>query len=163
MAPAELDDIGQKLAAAGIAITVLPATDLFLNGRNHDRLVPRGVAPAHTLAGHGVIASIATNNVLNPFTPYGDACLPRMANLYANVAQLSRAADLDTVFDMITGSAAKLMGMEHTLKVGGPADIVLVDAGSGEQLIREIGRAVRGWKRGIKTFDAGRPQLIRQG
>ncbi|TWF58306.1 amidohydrolase family protein [Neorhizobium alkalisoli] len=163
LSPTDLADIAKKLSAAGIALTVLPATDLFLNGRGHDRLVPRGVAPAHLLAERGVTASIATNNVLNPFTPYGDACLPRMANLYANVAQLSKPSDIDRVFDMVTGSAAKLMGLEHGLEVGAPADIVLVDAGSGEQVIREIGRAVRGWKHGIKTFENGRPQLIRKG
>jgi cytosine deaminase len=163
LSPTDLADIAEKLSAAGIALTVLPATDLFLNGRSHDRLVPRGVAPAHLLAERGVTASIATNNVLNPFTPYGDACLPRMANLYANVAQLSKPSDIDRVFDMVTGSAAKLMGLEHGLEVGAPANIVLVDAGSGEQVVREIGRAVRGWKRGVKTFENGRPQLIRKG
>jgi cytosine deaminase len=61
--------IAGQLAEAGIALTVLPATDLFLNGRGHDRLVPRGVAPAHGMAARGVVTSIATNNVLNPFTP----------------------------------------------------------------------------------------------
>jgi cytosine deaminase len=161
MDPIRLREVAAMLAAAGIAVTVLPATDLFLNGRDHDRLVPRGVAPAHILAQQGVVTSIATNNVLNPFTPYGDACLPRMANLYANVAQLSRAADLETVFGMIGATAARQMGFAHGLQVGAPADIVLVDATSAEAVVREIGRAVRGWKRGRKTFEAGRPTLLR--
>ena len=34
---------------AGVAVTVLPATDLFLMGREHDHNVPRGVTPAHRL------------------------------------------------------------------------------------------------------------------
>ena len=34
---------------------------------------------------------VATNNVLNPFTPFGDASLLRMANLYANVCQVAAA------------------------------------------------------------------------
>jgi cytosine deaminase len=33
------------LADAGVAVTVLPATDLFLMGREHAHHVPRGVAP----------------------------------------------------------------------------------------------------------------------
>ena len=56
--------------------------------------MPRGVTPAHRLLAHGVNCSLATNNVLNPFTPFGDCSLVRMANLYANVAQVGRADDL---------------------------------------------------------------------
>ena len=59
---------------AGIAVTVLPATDLFLMGRDADHNVPRGVARADRFLQHGVTCSLATNNVLNPFTPFGDAC-----------------------------------------------------------------------------------------
>ncbi len=40
-----------RLADAGVAVTVLPATDLFLMGRAHDHNVPRGVTPAHRMAG----------------------------------------------------------------------------------------------------------------
>src|SRR6266436_6327513 len=43
IAPSRLAEIGARLAAAGVAITVLPATDLFLMGRAHDYHVPRGV------------------------------------------------------------------------------------------------------------------------
>ncbi len=109
MAPEAVAAIAARLAAAGIALTVLPATDLFLGGRGHDRLVPRGVAPAHRLAAAGIGTSIATNNVLNPFTPFGDASLIRMANLYATVAQLSRHADIAATFAMVSSSAARLM------------------------------------------------------
>ena len=44
-----LDAIGRRLAQAGVAVTVLPATDLFLMGHGHEHSVPRGVAPVHRL------------------------------------------------------------------------------------------------------------------
>ena len=97
-----LDKIAAQLADAGVAVTVLPATDLFLMGREHQHHVPRGVAPAHRLLTHGVTCSLATNNVLNPFTPFGDCSLIRMANLYANIAQLGRGDDMRACFDMVT-------------------------------------------------------------
>ena len=81
---------------------MLPATDLFLMGRDADYNVPRGVTRADRLAQHGVTCSLATNNVLNAFTPFGDASLLRMANLYANIAQLGRREDFERCFDMIT-------------------------------------------------------------
>ena len=104
-----LSEIGARLANAGVAVTVLPATDLFLMGREHHHHVPRGVAPAHRLLAHGVTCSLATNNVLNPFTPFGDCSLIRIANLYANIAQLGRSADMRACFDMITTLPARLM------------------------------------------------------
>src|SRR3546814_10596035 len=74
--------------------TVLPATDLFLMGRGHDHNIPRGVTHAHTPLQHGVTCSLSTNNVLNPFTPFADASLVRMANLYANIAPVGSRAGL---------------------------------------------------------------------
>lgn len=159
MGPDDVLTIAGQLEDAGIALTVLPATDLFLNGRGHDRLVPRGVAPAHLMAERGVTTSIATNNVLNPFTPYGDASLVRMANLYANVAQLSRDQDIAQAFNMVSRSAARQLGAPHGLSVGEEATIVLLDASGPNAAVREIARVVAGWKNGRKSFDNGRPQL----
>lgn len=113
-AAGRLEPIGRRLAEAGIALTVLPATDLFLTGRDWTHLVPRGVTPAHRLAGLGVVTTISTNNVLNPFTPFGDVNLMRMANLYANVAQIGTADGFDSVFAMITTQAATLLGKRIT-------------------------------------------------
>src|SRR5882672_4149016 len=84
--PKEFDAAAAKLSRAGVAVTVLPATDLYLMGRDATHNSPRGLTAAHRLVEKGVLCSVATNNVLNPFTPFGDASLLRMANLYANVA-----------------------------------------------------------------------------
>ena len=62
----------RRLADVGVAVTVLPATDLFMMGRNQEFDVRRGIVDANLLVEHGVNCSISTNNVLNPFTPYGD-------------------------------------------------------------------------------------------
>ncbi|WP_442208596.1 amidohydrolase family protein [Rhizobium sp. RAF36] len=162
MSPDDVQLLARQLKAAGIAVTVLPSTDLFLNGRDHDRLVPRGVAPAHLLASEGVLTSIASNNILNPFTPYGDASLLRMANLYANVAQLSRRGDMQLAFEMISTSAARIMGRdEQPIEIGAPADIILIDCIDREQAIRENARVIFGCKRGRRTFEAPRPSILR--
>jgi cytosine deaminase len=154
--------IGKQLADAGIALTVLPATDLFLTGRDAEQLVPHGVAPADIIRNAGALTSIASNNILNPFTPYGDGSLGRMVNLFANVAQLSREADLEAAFAMVSKDAARIVGMaEHEVREGGPADIVLVDAPDAASAVREIAPALAGWKRGVQTFSRPRAQLMR--
>jgi cytosine/creatinine deaminase len=148
------------LANAGVAVTILPSTDLHLMGRSHDHAVPRGVVPAEPLRKAGVTCSISTNNVLNPFTPYGDGSLIRMANLYANVCHVSRPADLAGCLDMITGSAARLMRLEdYGIKVGGPADLVCVDASNPADAVATLAQPLWGIKRGRASFTRPRPQL----
>ncbi|MEK9660768.1 MAG: amidohydrolase family protein, partial [Alphaproteobacteria bacterium] len=85
--PVELRDLGKLLADSGVTVTVLPATDLFTVGRNMDHSIVRGVADANALIEAGANCCLSTNNILNPFTPYGDGSLMRIANMYANVAQ----------------------------------------------------------------------------
>jgi cytosine/creatinine deaminase len=145
--------IGRRLADAGIAVTVLPATDLFLMGRDQAHHTPRGVAPAHRLMAQGVTCSLATNNVLNPFTPFGDCSLIRMANLYANIAQLAGAADLRACFDMVTTSAARLMNAaDYGIAVGHPADIVVLDSRDPASAVAELAPPLFGWKHGRRSF-----------
>jgi cytosine deaminase len=154
--------IARKIAAAGIAVTILPATDLFLMGRDYEFNIPRGVTPAHLVLKEGVKAAIATNNVLNPFTPFGDASLVRMANLYANVMQLSRDEDVETVFHMVSAHAAKIMRAPYGFAVGELADIVILDAMDHSSAIRTGAQTLAGWKSGVKTFVRSRPQLFGQ-
>ena len=159
----QVDEIGDQLATAGIAVAVLPATDMFLLGRNTDRLVPRGIAPAMRLAERGVRVVAATNNILNPFTPYGDASLCRMANLFANAAHLSRDDDMIAAFDMVSTNAARLLGRGAEVEIGAPADIVVLDAPGRSAAIRQICQPVAGWKNGRQTFSRPAPILLRPG
>jgi cytosine deaminase len=148
-----LEKIGVRLADAGVAVTVLPATDLFLMGRGAAHSVPRGVAPAHRLLGHGVTCSLATNNVLNPFTPFGDCSLLRMANLYANIAQLGRPEELQTCLDMVTSLPAKLMNLgDYGTAVGNPADFVVLDCTDRASAIAELAQPLMAMKRGRISF-----------
>jgi cytosine deaminase len=155
-----LDQIGRRLADAGVAVTVLPATDLFLMGSGHHHSVPRGVAPAHRLIEHGVTCSLATNNVLNPFTPFGDCSLIRMANLYANVMRLRRTADIAHCLDMVTTQAARLMNLpDYGLAVGNPADLIVLDCQDATSAVAELSQPLLGIKRGRRSFSHAAPVL----
>jgi cytosine deaminase len=134
-------------------VTALPATDLFLMGRDSDYNVPRGVTPAHKLVKHGVTCSLATNNVLNPFTPFGDCSLVRMANLYANVAQAGALNDIAACLDMVTTLPAKLMNLaDYGIALGNPADLVVLDCRDRAMAVAEIAQPLMGFKRGRRSF-----------
>jgi cytosine/creatinine deaminase len=140
----------------------VPATDLFLMGRERDYNVPRGVADANFLVEHGVNCSLSTNNVLNPATPFGDCSLIRIANLQANILQISHSARLRDCFAMLTERSARLLNLkDYGLVVGNPADIVVIDSLSPEQAVAEIRQPVAVFKDGRRTVIRHPPELVR--
>lgn len=154
------EEAARRLADAGVAVTVLPSTDLFLMGRGIEHSVPRGVAPAHRLLGAGVNCSLSTNNVLNPFTPFGDCSLLRMANLYANVAQLGAREALAECFALVTHRPARLIGLkDYGIAVGNPADMVVFDCADRVAAVAELAVPLYGFKRGRMTFSRA-PALL---
>jgi cytosine deaminase len=152
--PPAFDAMAKRLADAGVSLTVLPSTDLFLMGRHHahDQNVPRGVVHAHPLIPRGVNCSLASNNVLNPFTPFGDCSPIRMANLYANISQVGKQADMKACFDMITRRPAQLMRLkDYGLAVGKSADLIVLDATEPAMAVAELAPVLYAFKRGRKT------------
>jgi cytosine/creatinine deaminase len=157
--PAAFEAVAKKLKDAGVALTVLPATDLFLMGRGVDHNIPRGVTHAHRLSAYGVTCSLSTNNVLNPFTPFGDCSLIRIANLYANIAQLGRLHEMAACLDLVTEQAARLLNLkDYGIKAGNPADLVVLDAQAAAQAVAELAQPLFGMKRGRRVFT--RPQAV---
>jgi cytosine deaminase len=114
--------------------------------------VRRGVADANWLVEQGVNCSISSNNILNPFTPLGDCSLIRMANLQANVLQISHRERIAECFAMLTTRSARLMNLaDYGVAVGNPADLVVIDAESPYQAVAEIRHPLAVWKRGRRT------------
>lgn len=154
--------VGRRLAEAGVSLAVLPATDIFNSGRHMEHSIIRGVTDANTLIEAGANCTISTNNVLNPFTPYGDCSLVRMVNLYANIVQRSGPKDLAVCFEMITERAARTMRLEdYGVAVGNAADLAVWDAASGADIVARIAEPLCGFKRGRQIFTREQAQLSR--
>jgi cytosine deaminase len=133
-------------------------------GRHQDHSVMRGVVPVHKLLALGVNCSLSSNNILNPFTPFGDCSLVRIANLYANICQVGKREATRECFDMITRRSARLMRIDdYGLAVGKSADLVVLDCASTEAAVAEVATPLFGLKRGRTTFRREGPQLLRPG
>jgi len=153
-----------RMADAGVALTVLPSTDLYLMGRHMAHSVMRGVTEAHKLLHHGVNCTLSTNNVLNPFTPFGDCSLVRMANIYANICQVGSVHDTRECFNMITTRSAKLMNLQdYGLEAGKPADLAVLDAETPEQAVAELSPVLWAFKHGRRTVTRAPAVLHRPG
>ena len=148
----DLDTVARRMADTGVAATVLTATDLYLGGRHTDHNVPRNVVDLNFLTERGVTCSVATNNILNPFTPFGDGQLLRQVNMHAIVTQRGNDDEVQALWDMTTATAAKLMRKDdYGIKVGGPADLVVLDAPDSVTALRTVAPVLAAWKNGRRT------------
>lgn len=160
MPPDALARLSSRLADAGVAVTVLPSTDLFLMHRDHDHNVPRGVTPLHAMLDHGVNCSLSSNNVLNPFTPFGDCSLIRMANLYANIAQVGKLDTLAECLNMVSSRSAKLLNLrDYGIAPGMTADLVVIDNTDPAMAVAELSQPMHVFKAGKATVTRPLPQL----
>lgn len=154
--------VAESLAEAGVQVTCLPSTDLFLTGREHFHNKPRGLAPLQHLHACGVTCSLSTNNIGNPFTPYGDASLVRQANLFANVSQLATEAELLRCLGWVSSESARLLRLpDYGLTPGCRADFIVFDAPSPAAVVAEISPPLMGYKAGRKTFERAQARLLR--
>jgi cytosine deaminase len=152
----------RRLADSGVAVTILPATDLFLMGRERDYNVRRGLVDANLFVACGCNCTLSSNNILNPFTPFGNGSLIRMTNLHANTLQVGDAEQIAECFEMVTTRSARLMNKtDYGIAVGHPADVVVIDAVSPRQAVAELREPLTVFKNGKRTVTRARTELHR--
>src|SRR2546421_5488555 len=130
-----------RIREAGIHAISLPATELHVKARTDARRTWRGVTRIGELREAGVNVSISTNNIVNPFTPYGHPDLLRQALVTAMAAHLGNLDQLAWLPELITINPARALGLSgYGLAAGCRADLVLLDARDAAPAIPEQAR-----------------------
>ncbi|WKB36438.1 amidohydrolase family protein [Terrilactibacillus sp. S3-3] len=116
---------------AGIGAITLPGANLFLQGRADKGLVRRGITRVKELRAMGVPVATASDNINDPFHPFGRGDLLQIGLLTAYAAHMAGRDDLSAILDMISTIPAGFYGIEnHGLKEGASAQFVLADTGN---------------------------------
>lgn len=124
------------IAAAGIGVIVLPATELYLMGRRDELNVRRGLAPIRRLLDGGVRVAVASNNLRNPFTPVGTANLVDAIYVAALAAHMGTPADVRRLLNTITVHPAAMLRLpRYGLDPGCHADLVAWDCEHVEEIV----------------------------
>lgn len=138
LAPDHRARVIERLQRAGVHAVSLPATESHVKGRDDTSRVWRGVTRIEELKNAGINISLSTNNIVNPFTPYGHPDLLRQALVAAVTAHLGNLDQLAWLLDLITVNPARALGLEdYGLAQGCRADLVVLDAATPEQAITE--------------------------
>ena len=136
--PAHRARVVDRLREAQIHVISLPATELHMKGRTDATRTWRGVTRIGELREAGVNVSISTNNIVNPFTPYGHPDLLRQALITAMAAHLGNLEQLAWLPELITTNPARAIRLDgYGLAAGCRADLVVLDARDAAQAITE--------------------------
>lgn len=136
--PAHRARVIGRIRDAGIHVISLPATELHVKARADTRRTWRGVTRIAELREAGINVSVSTNNVVNPFTPYGHPDLLRQALVAAMAAHLGNLDQLAWLPELITVNPARALGLaDYGLAPGCRADVVVLDARDAAQAITE--------------------------
>ncbi len=140
-------EVAEAVAAAGIAVVALPATNLYLQGRDQQVAMPRAVTAVKALREAGATVAAGADNLQDPFNPLGRACPFETAGLMVMTTHVQPA----DAWAMVSTQAATVLGRPPaTVAPGAPADLVAVEADSLRQAIA-FGPA------GRRVWHAGRP------
>jgi len=135
MSATDAHDIIERLAAAKIGVVTLPAANLYLLGRDTDRLQPRGLTRVKDLIAAGVCVATGSDNIQDPFVPVGTGDLLETAR-WTLLAAHFNARDLGTAFRMITTAPAKMMNLAgYGIYDGSRADLLIAGAEDEEDMI----------------------------
>ncbi|MFZ9628745.1 MAG: amidohydrolase family protein [Ilumatobacteraceae bacterium] len=125
MSESEQRRIGALLAEAGVHVVALPASNLYLQGRDLQQAMPRALTAIRSLRAEGVDVAAGWDNLQDPFNPMGRGDCLETASLMVMAGHLLHDEALDTV----TNATRRLMGLPPAgTDVGMVADLVLVRA-----------------------------------
>jgi cytosine deaminase len=138
LAPTHRARVLDRLCQAQIHAISLPATELHVKARADTQHTWRGVTRIGELHAAGINVSVSTNNIVNPFTPYGHPDLLRQALVAAMAAHLGNLDQLAWLLQLITTNPARALGLtDYGLTEGCRADLVVLDATTPAQAITE--------------------------
>ena len=122
---ADIDRIAAKVSAAGITVTALPQTNLFLQERGVSTRPARAITPIHRLQQAGVVVAAGADNLQDPFNLVGRGDPLEIASLLMVSAQVTAPQALQ----MISAQAHHAShGVTSSLAVGEPADFTAIPA-----------------------------------
>lgn len=113
---------------AEIHIIALPSTNLYLQGRNDVKDFRRGITRVKDLIKLDIPVMIASDNIRDPFNPFGNGNLLEAALITAHGCQMGGTNDLNSIFRMVTDIPMKLLNQDTGFKIGEKARFIVLNS-----------------------------------
>ncbi len=130
-----------NIRRAGMHVVTNPLDNSVLQGRFDSYPIRRGHTRVKELMAAGVNVCIGHDSVMDPWYPLGYGDPLQAAFMLAHYGQMSGAAELLSLVEMITSHPARALGLEdYGVRLGAPANLVVFDAPSEFDAIRLVPR-----------------------
>jgi cytosine/creatinine deaminase len=94
-------------------------------------------APVQKLLGEGVLIFIGQDDISDAYYAFGRNNMLECAFLGAHTLWMSTREEMETLYDMVTILPARGIGLtDHTLKIGAPANLVVLDQPNVNEALR---------------------------
>lgn len=132
MVPPELRaNVCDLLREAGVSVVSTPASNMYGNGRDDAVGARRGVTRLSELRAANVNVAVGTDNIRDPFDPYGNTDLIQNAILASLACHMVTEQDFMEMLSLHTVAPAQIMGLaKYGLASGDEASLVVLEARS---------------------------------
>ena len=122
---------------SGVAAIANPLINITLQGRHDSYPRRRGMTRVPELLAAGVEVAFGQDCVMDPWYSLGSGDMLEVAHMGLHVAQMTSQSQMRACFDAVTAMPARILGLtEYGIKVGHPADLVLLDAADPVEAMR---------------------------
>lgn len=149
MNESEAQELISLVQKAQIGIVTLPSSNMFLMGRRDVGLIRRGLTRVKQLLESNVPVASASDNIQDPFHPYGNGDLLKIALLTSYGAHLSTEEEMKQLLEMITSVPAGFMNLQgYGIDPGNWADFVILDTKDIRMVLSDLPVSRETWRRG---------------
>lgn len=125
------------IAEAGVAVIANPLINITLQGRHDTYPKRRGMTRVPELIAGGVRVAFGQDCAMDPWYSLGSGDMLEVAHMGLHVAQMTSVSAMQACFDAVTTAPAQILGLsDYGVRVGSPANLVVLDAGDPVEAIR---------------------------
>lgn len=125
------------LKLSGIHFVANPLVNIHLQGRFDTYPKRRGVTRVKELLEAGINVCFGHDDVFDPWYPLGTANMLQVLHMGLHVCQLMGYQQINQGLDLITHNSAKTLHLQdYGIKVGNPANLVILPAENGFDAVR---------------------------
>lgn len=144
-------------AEAQVHIITLPSCNMYLMGRKDKQPVRRGVTRVDEFLKAGVNVSVASDNIRDPYRPFGNGDLLEEALFAAQVLQYGTKRQLEETLRMVTARPARNALLEdYGLAEGCRASLAVLDAPTAREAVVSVVNRLYVLKDGRITVERGK-------
>lgn len=149
------------LKKSGINFVSCPTESIHLQGRFDSYPKRRGVTRVKELREAGINVCLGEDSIFDPWYSLGNGRLLRTLDFAMHICQMMGYQDFSSALDLITDNSARTLQLQnYGIKVGNPANFILLDGHDDYSVLRKQGEVLLSVRHGEIILERQAAKLI---